>query len=258
MISFGQPINWSTNFNPTDLQNNKNKMLENFSEIKVETSVDKIIRQIRSLITSGQLNSGDKLPPERKLAEKLGVSRTHVRDAIRKLEFYGILRTLPQSGTVVAGMGITALEGLITDVLKLEKSDFISLIETRVILETNGAKLAAERRTPEDIIEIEKALKAYEKKVRANQSAVEEDLMFHLKIAEASKNAVLKSLMLIITPDIVNSFIQYKVCDDNEIENKVLTEHEEILEHIVNGDGEAASDAMKKHLRDVLEFGNTM
>jgi len=232
-------------------------MLENFSEIKVETSVDKIIRQIRSLITSGQLNSGDKLPPERKLAEKLGVSRTHVRDAIRKLEFYGILRTLPQSGTVVAGMGITALEGLITDVLKLEKTEFSSLVETRVILETNGAKLAAERRTPEDIIEIEKALKAYEAKVRLNESAVEEDLMFHLKIAEASKNAVLKSLMLIITPDIVNSFIQYKVCDDNEIDNKVLQEHEEILEHIVNGNGHAASKAMGGHLRDVLEFGKS-
>lgn len=258
MINFGQPIYWSTNFDPTERQNNKNKMLENFNEIKVETPVDKIIRQIRSLITSGQLNSGDKLPPERKLAEKLGVSRTHVRDAIRKLEFYGILKTLPQSGTVVAGIGITALEGLITDVLKLEKTEFSSLVETRVILETNGAKLAAERRTPEDIIEIEKALKAYEAKVRLNKSAVEEDLMFHLKIAEASKNAVLKSLMLIITPDIVNSFIQYKVCDDNEIDDKVLKEHEDILQHIVNGDGDAASEAMRKHLRDVLEFGKSI
>lgn len=233
-------------------------MLENFSEIKVETPVDKIIRQIRSLITSGQLSPGDKLPPERKLAEKLGVSRTHVRDAIRKLEFYGILKTLPQSGTVVSGMGITALEGLITDVLKLEKSDFNSLVETRVILETNGARLAAERRTAEDIAEIEKALKAYEEKVRSNEPAVEEDLMFHLKIAEASKNAVLKSLMLIITPDIVNSFIQFKVCDENETENKVLKEHQEILQHIVDGNGEAASKAMRNHLRDVLEFGKSM
>lgn len=233
-------------------------MLENFSEIKVETPVDKIIRQIRSLITSGQLSPGDKLPPERKLAEKLGVSRTHVRDAIRKLEFYGILKTLPQSGTVVSGMGITALEGLITDVLKLEKSDFNSLVETRVILETNGARLAAERRTEEDLIEIEKALKAYEEKVRSNEPAVEEDLMFHLKIAEASKNAVLKSLMLIITPDIVNSFIQFKVCDENETENKVLKEHQEILQHIIDGNGEAASQAMRNHLKDVLEFGKSM
>ncbi|MEM0992793.1 MAG: GntR family transcriptional regulator, partial [Bacteroidota bacterium] len=106
-------------------------VLSNFQEITIETPVDKIIRQIRALITSGQLNAGDRLPPERKLAERLGVGRTSVRDAIRKLEFYGILKTLPQSGTIVAGMGITALEGLITDVLKIENSDFASLVETR-------------------------------------------------------------------------------------------------------------------------------
>ncbi len=232
-------------------------MLENFNEISVETPVDKIIRQIRNLITSGQLNAGDRLPPERKLALRLGVSRTHVRDAIRKLEFYGILKTLPQSGTVVSGMGITALEGLITDVLKLEKTDFSSLVETRVILETHGAKLAAERRTSEDIIEIKKALIAYEDQVRKGGSAVEEDLMFHLKIAEASKNAVLKSLMLIITPDIVNSFIQYRVCDE-QANNKVFKEHNAIFQHIIEGNREEASKAMEKHLRDVVEFGQSM
>ena len=232
-------------------------MLENFSEIRVETPVDKIIRQIRNLITSGQLESGDRLPPERKLAERLGVSRTHVRDAIRKLEFYGILKTLPQSGTVVSGMGITALEGLITDVLKLEKSDFTSLVETRVILETHGAKLAAVRRTSEDIIEIEKALLAYEEKVKDGQPAVEEDLMFHLKIAEASKNAVLKSLMLIITPDIVNDFIQYKVCDDSA-NKKVFKEHRAIFQHIIDKNGEAASKAMEEHLKNVIDFSQSI
>ena len=232
-------------------------MLENFSEISVETPVDKIIRQIRNLITSGQLNSGDRLPPERKLAERLGVSRNHVRDAIRKLEFYGILKILPQSGTVVAGMGITALEGLITDVLKLEKSDFTSLVETRVILETHCAKLAAERRTPEDLIEIEKALYAYEEQVKKGKPAVEEDLMFHLKIAEASKNAVLKSLMLIITPDIVNNFIQYKVCDE-PTNNKVIKEHEAIFQHIIKGNGTDASKVMEVHLKDVTDFSRSM
>jgi len=77
--------------------------------------------------------------------------------------------------------------------------------------------------------------------------------MFHLKIAEASKNSVLKSLMLIITPDIVKNFINYKVCDE-ESEFKALHEHQKILEHIINKDGEAASKMMSKHLNDVLEF----
>lgn len=230
-------------------------MLENFSEIKVETPVDKIIVQIRKLITSGQLSSGDRLPPERKLAEKLAVSRSHIRDAIRKLEFYGILKTVPQSGTVVAGMGLTALESLISDVLKIEKSDFTSLVETRVILEVNATALAAERRTREDIFEIENALDAYEKKIRAKKSAVEEDLLFHLKIAEASKNNVLKSLMLIITPDIVHDFTLYKVCDE-KTEFKAFYEHQQILENIINQDAEHASQLMKKHLKDVTDFSN--
>lgn len=228
-------------------------MLENFTEIKVETPVDKIIKQIKSLITSGQLSAGDKLPPERKLSEKFGLGRAYVREAIQKLEFYGILKTLPQSGTVVAGMGITALEGLITDVLKLEKSDFASLVETRVILESHIAQLAAERRTPEDIMAIKEALESYEAKVNSGQAAVEEDLLFHLKIAEASKNSVLKSLMLIITPDIVNSFVELNICTDKRF-FKVFDEHREILQCIVEQDVEKAGKAMNSHLKEVLTF----
>jgi len=232
-------------------------MLENFSEISVETPVDKIIRQIRTLITSGQLKAGDRLPPERKLAERLGVSRTLVRDALRKLEFYGILKTLPQSGTIVSGMGITALEGLITDVLKIENSDFSSLVETRVLLEVEATKLAVQRRTEEDIKELQEALKAYEEKVKNNEQAVEEDLMFHLKIAEASKNSVLKSLMLIITPDIINSFKELNICEDGR-SNQALKDHQIILNHIINQDQEQAALAMKEHLKDVVDFGQTM
>ena len=228
-------------------------VLKNFQEINIESPVDKIIRQIRGLITSGQLTPGDKLPPERRLAEKLGVSRGNVRDAIKKLEFYGILKTMPQSGTIVAGMGIVALEGLISDVLKIENSDFASLVETRVLLETNTAKLAAERRTEEDIENITNALKAYEIKVKAGQQAVEEDLMFHLKIAEASKNSVLRSLMLIITPDIVNSFIKLDVCNDGNV-YKALDEHEEILQHIITQQPEQAASAMRIHLKDVVDY----
>lgn len=228
-------------------------MLENFSEINVETPVDKIIRQIRSLITSGQLKSGDRLPSERQLAERLGVGRSYVRDAIRKLEFFGILKTMPQSGTIIAGLGITALEGLITDVLAIEESDFASLVETRVFLEIHSASLAAQRRTADDIIALEKALGAYEEKLTSENQAVEEDLLFHLKIAEASKNKVLKSLMLIITPDIIKNYANLKVCS-NVTFSKTIDEHREILDFIIKQDANAVEQAMKAHLKDVLEF----
>lgn len=239
------------------LVNQLNHMLDSLQKIRIEKPVDKIIGQIRSLISSGQIEPGDKLPPERKLAEHLGVSRAHVRDAIRKLEFYGILKTLPQSGTIVAGIGIVALEGLITDVLQIESTDFRSLVETRVILERESAAFAAQRRTNEDIIQLSQALKAYATKVKKGLPAVEEDLLFHIKIAEASKNKVLKSLMMIITPDIVSNYINLKVCEKSN-ENKALAEHELIFDCIINQNSNAASEAMGAHLGDVSRFAINM
>lgn len=232
-------------------------VLNNFQEIVIETPVDKIIAQIKDLITSGQLKPGDKLPSERKLSERLGIGRTNVREAIRKLEFYGILKTMPQSGTIVAGMGIGALEGLISNVLKIEDADFASLVETRVVLETTAARLAAERRSDEDIENIRQALAAYESKIEAEQQAIEEDLLFHLKIAEASKNAVLKSLMLIITPDIISNFIKLDICADGRI-YRAMDEHKVILNHIIAGEADAAANAMRLHLKDVFDYSQTL
>ena len=233
------------------------EILNNFSQIVVETPVDKIIRQIRDLITSGQLKPGDRLPSERKLCEKLGVGRTHLRDALRKLEFYGILKTLPQSGTVVAGMGLPALEGLITDMLGLQGNDFKSLVETRVILETNIAQLAAENRSDQDIVEIGKALDAHRTRIVNNEDAVEEDLLFHLKIAEAGKNSVLNSLMLIITPDIMQYFKKHDVCGEGRAE-LAITQHEELLQHIVDRNPIKAGEAIQEHLKDISEYVKTL
>lgn len=226
-------------------------------EIGVERPVYKIIKQIRDLITLGQLKSGDKLPSERKLAERFGVGRTKVREAIAKLDFYDILKTMPQSGTVVAGIGMMGLKGLITDVLKLEASDFEDLVETRVLLETQAARMAAKRRTIDDIINMKNALVAYETKVKEGLPAIEEDLLFHLKIAEAGRNSVLKSLMLIITPDIVKNFQKLDVCKDGRF-YKSLEEHKVILEHIVNQKPELAAKAMEEHLQDVTDYSKTL
>ncbi|GAA4848830.1 FadR/GntR family transcriptional regulator [Algivirga pacifica] len=226
-------------------------ILESLREISIEKPSDVIIRQIRELITSGQLNPGDTLPSERKLSEKFGVGRSYVREAIKKLEFYGILRTSPQSGTTVAGMGMQALQGLITDVLKMNQGDFHSLAETRVILETNAAKLAASRRTEEDIERMEAALLNYEKSVAEGSSAVEEDLMFHLSISEAAKNGALKNLLMIIVPDILTFYNKEEVCGKGRA-RQALEEHKAILRYIKEGNAEAAETAMYEHLQDVL------
>ena len=225
-------------------------MLNQLKPIVQENTVEIIIGQIRSLISNGILKPGDRLPSERKLADHLGVSRGQVREAIRKLEFYGILKTLPQSGTTVSGLGIVALEGLISDVLKLEKSDFHSLVETRILLETEAAYKAAIRRSDEDIKNIEKALEAYTKKRLTNDVAVDEDFMFHMKIAEASKNSVLISLMLIITPDLLRNYKQLEVCDPKKNDQRI-NEHLEILQAIIDKDADRAMTVMREHLKDI-------
>ncbi|MFY0688383.1 MAG: FadR family transcriptional regulator [Cyclobacteriaceae bacterium] len=231
------------------------ELLNNFSQIEIESPSDKIIRQIKDLISSGQLKPGDKLPSERLMCERLGVGRTHLRDALKKLEFYGILKTLPQSGSVVAGLGLPALEGLITDMLSLHGNDFKSLVETRVILEMNAAMLAANNRTETDLIELEHALVAHKEKVSRNESTVEEDLLFHLKIAEASKNSVLKSLMLIITPDIITYFKTHDVCGEGRSEI-ALEQHDMLLKCIKEGDSASAGLLIKEHLSDIVDYVN--
>ncbi|MEI8115696.1 MAG: GntR family transcriptional regulator, partial [Bacteroidia bacterium] len=98
-----------------------------------EKPTDKVIAKIKELIGSGVLKPGDKLPAERKLAVEFGFGRTQIREALHKLEFYGIIKTLPQSGSVINGLDITTLDGLISDVLNLQSYDFLSLVETRVL-----------------------------------------------------------------------------------------------------------------------------
>lgn len=229
------------------------EILDSFKTIEIDSPVDKIIRQIRDLIVAGYLSTGDKLPSERKLSEKFGIGRTHIRNAIKKLEFYGILTTHPQSGVVVNGADLCAMEGLITNVMKIERPDFFSLVETRCFMEIFSVQQAAIRRTEEDLLNLEEAHAALEEKIKNKLPAENEDFLFHLKIAEASHNSVIKTLMLIVLPDILEIYRKENVCTGDGI-NKSFEEHKNILMAIRNKDSELAAKHMQEHLREVLEF----
>ena len=228
-------------------------MLDKLNKIKVDDPVDKVIHQLRSLITTGELKSGDTLPSERKLAENLGVSRMVIRDAIKKLEFYGLVKTYPQAGTKIKGKGVMALEGLILDILDFEEADFVHIVEIRNLLEIKSAGLAATRRTEKDIENIQKALLDYEEKTKNNLPAKKEDFNLHLKIAEVSGNSVLKLLMNIITPDILNSFTTRYTNTEERILD-IIKEHKEIVDQIIAQNPKEAKNAMRRHLRGVKKF----
>ena len=233
---------------------NPNPILSRLEDVEMGSPADLIIRQIKNLLSTGQLNQGDRLPSERQLAEQFGVGRTHVRDAIKKLEFYGIIKTMPQSGSFIAGLEISAMEGLITDILKLDNYDVYSLVEMRLMLEINSVKLCAIRRTDDDLRELERTVENFDRKIEKNGSAVEEDLAFHRAIAEGSKNMVLKSLLMTIMPDIMTSYIKYRMCESNAKVSKASIEHHELLEAIYNKDSEMAEKIMRKHLEGVIDF----
>ncbi|MBX6360845.1 MAG: FadR family transcriptional regulator [Acidobacterium ailaaui] len=228
-------------------------LIDSFQAIKIEKPVDKIIRQIKHLIASGQLKPGDKLPPERVLAERMGVGRSYVRDAIRKLEFYGLVKTYPQNGTYISNYNIGILEGLLIDVINLNTDDFASLIEVRYYLEIMIASLAAERRTEEDIQEMRNALDAYERKVVNGESAVEEDLFFHLKIVHATGNPVFESIMLILLPDLIRYIVEKRICEDGRSQ-RALLEHKKILKAIEDKSSSQAGRAMAEHLNEIMQI----
>ncbi|MCL6295737.1 FadR/GntR family transcriptional regulator [Jejuia spongiicola] len=212
-----------------------------------------IIAKIRDLINYKNLEPGDKLPSERMLSDKFEVSRSNVRDAIQKLEFYGLLKSIPQSGTFVANIGVVAMNGMIEDILRLESPDFKSLVETRILLELKTVRLAALRRNDDDLINIKEALDAYEAKALLGEDAVQEDLLFHLAIAKASRNSTMNTFMLTITPQIIIDFEKYHVCDKDQAV-KGIKEHTEIYEAIKAQKPDLAKEKMKDHFSVLYQY----
>lgn len=218
--------------------------------MKKSSPADSVISKIKEMISSGALKPGDRLPAERKMAVDFGFGRTQIREALHKLEFYGIIKTLPQSGSVVNSLDISSLDGLISDVLKVESYDFYSLVETRIILEENAIRLCALKRTNEDLQMIEKAHQNF-LDFWDTEERVSYDFAFHRAIAEASHNPVIKAMILIITPDILDIYNKERFCSPS---TTVVEEHVQMLDAIRNQDPEMAATVMKLHLQGVLDF----
>lgn len=212
-----------------------------------------IITNLKELINFKNLEPGDKLPSERMLSEKFNVTRSNLREALQTLESYGLVKSIPQSGTFIADIGITALNGMIDDILFLPKPSFKDLVEARIFLELKGVKLAALRRNEDDLVNMENALADYSEKVVRGENALQEDLLFHLAIAKASGNPTLNTFMLKITPEIINNFEKHHVCD-KDTAFKGIQEHKAIIDAIRERDPDAAKSAMKIHFKALYQY----
>lgn len=219
----------------------------------LESKEKMIISEIKTLINVKNLEPGEKLPSERLLAERIGVTRGSIRNAIKKLEFYGLLKSMPQSGTFISNLGRAALNGMIDQIINIPEPDFKSLVETRIFLEIKSVRFAAQRHTSEDLEHIEQALENYQSKTLACEESVEEDLLFHLAIAQASHNPSLNQLMLSITPQIITDFEKYHVCKSDMALN-AIKEHEAIVDAIRTKDPDQAELMMKEHFSVLYQY----
>lgn len=219
----------------------------------LESKEKMIISEIKTLINTKNLEPGEKLPSERLLAERIGVTRGSIRNAIQKLESYGLLKSMPQSGNFISNLGRAALNGMIDQILNLPEPDFKSLVETRIFLEIKSVRFAAIRHTAEDLERIEQALEDYRTKTFSGKESVEEDLLFHLAIAQASHNPSLNQLMLSITPQIITDFEKYHVCK-SDMALSAIKEHEAIVEAIRTKDPDQAELMIKEHFSVLYQY----
>ena len=217
-----------------------------------ERVVDKII----DLIQGNTWGPGDRLPPERDLAEAFGVSRTVVREALSKLQAAGQVRTRHGIGTFVVGAGETAPFRIAPDQLATLQ-DVIAMLELRIGLETEAASLAAQRRSDANLHEMRQALDEFAAAVQAGRDAVAADFRFHLEIARATQNPHYGELMATLgTPMIPRARLDAPVPltdERREYLRRVNGEHESIFDAIASQDSESARAAMRTHLSNSRE-----
>ena len=205
-----------------------------------------IVRQVRALIAEGRLKSGDRLPPERDLAQQFKVSRTSVREALRTLESLGLIEIRPGEGTFVRRVSVESLIEPLAQVILSQREAVGELFEARRLIEPGIAGLAARRATEEEIQEMERILEEQASEVAAGRTGLAQDAAFHASIAASVRNrAILR---------IVNTLMDLLVQSREESlqtpgrPTRSHQDHQRILEAIRRRDEAGARRAMRDHL----------
>lgn len=216
------------------------------------TLFDDVIKQIQYLILEGKLKPGDKLPPERELAQELGVSRNTLREALKALTLVGVLEVRQGGGTFISSDINTKLISTSFKFISItETKEIIALLEARKALEVATAYAAAERAEPQNIAELKKLVQLMRDNLNDIEKCSQYDVDFHLAISKASKNPYLITLQQAIRQPLFRA-MQKTILLKKTLES-ALQYHEELLQAISNKDPRHAEDAMRRHLEKVEE-----
>lgn len=225
-----------------------NAIFENVDSTKNGSTAEEIVVRLRDMIHRGELNAGDRLPPERDLAKLLGVSRPTLRAGIRSLTTVGILQARQGAGTFVAERGesptldssplkmLSALHGFTSD----------EMFEARLALEMSITGLAAERATSEQMTLMAEEIAGMYASLGSPAQYLLHDMKFHQTIAAASGNRILTSLMNMVAATLFDarSKTVHRAVDLKES----AEQHHNIYRALREHDPEGARQAMRDHL----------
>lgn len=221
-----------------------------FQPIRPKKISSQIAEQIRSSILAGEFSPGDKLPPERELAEMFGVSRPSVREALNMLASSGLVMSYQGGGTVVKSLVETSAGNPLSDLIKGEQERALDVIEVRKCMEAWTSYYAARRALPEDLRKLEKIVTEMEYNLVEMKPSQDLDANFHIIIAQATHNVVWLHLMQSIF-DAMKEFqrgVWRAVYLTDEDHRQLFQHHRAVYEAIRDRDPERARDAMLSHL----------
>jgi DNA-binding FadR family transcriptional regulator len=210
---------------------------ELFDKVASERRYEAVVRQILDLIGRGEISPGTRLPAERDLAERLGVSRNVLREAFRVLEVRGIVRSHAGGGRYVRAENISPTLSADGVVFRMEKAVIVDVLEARELLEVQVVRLAAERATEAQIREL----------TRESGAAWEDNVRFHACVAAATGNFMLERLVR-LQLDLLTEVRQRDHYRSPKSAGELLAEHRAIAIAIADRDPDRAEAAIRRHL----------
>lgn len=220
-----------------------------FTAVRKTRVFEDVARQIQGLILDGALKPGELLPPERQLAERFGVSRTSVRDALRALELTGLVVARHGEGNVVADVSADTLVAPIATLLVRKRTLVAELLDVRKMLEPALAARAAVHATDAEVAHLEEILERQREKTARGESTVEEDSEFHYCIAVAAGNSVVRKVLDVLM-DLLRETRARSLQVGGRLERS-LAGHRRVLEAIKRHDAAAAERAVRQHLEEI-------
>lgn len=224
--------------------------------IKRKTICDEIIEQIKQMIKNGELEPGQKLPSERDLANMFNVGMSSIREAIIALSSLKLVKKTSEGTFVNDKIEGNYLE--LTNDLLLNENDITDLYETRKLLETITAELAAANANDEDIKSLEEIMVELKETGLSNiEKFARLDADFHSNIALASKNTILykiiSNIIDLLKDQIAENTAKMSRREEMDILQSTLRDHNNILDAIKNKDALNAKNYIYKHLNDQIE-----